>query len=231
MRAGGSKWDQRIERANALAAVHPAAAEGLRFYERIAVFQRSLYADLEAALGSGQEARPPGSLREELDLGLLLPAFPGFLALVEAAAPAPLSPCTAELRAGRAARWQDVLVELSRTGAHRRALAAVHRDGGSDEARQGGPGGGRAGGNPAQPVGRRARLREAADEPAGDLTPSAAHCGRGSPPPGPLWAMPCSPPAPACSGPPVPIPYNPALTLDPHQGAIRETRWQISTSM
>ncbi|HXO30117.1 MAG TPA: hypothetical protein VOA80_22400, partial [Thermoanaerobaculia bacterium] len=97
MRAGGSKWDQRIERAHALAAAHPAAAEGLRFYERIAGFQGSLYADLEAALGSGKEERPPGSLREELDLGLLLPAFPGFLALVEAAAPAPLSRSTAEL--------------------------------------------------------------------------------------------------------------------------------------
>ena len=96
MRAVGSKWDRRIERAHALAAAHPAAAEGLRFYERIAGFQRSLYADLEGALGSGLEARPPGSLREELDLGLLLPAFPGFLALVEAAAPAPLSRSTAE---------------------------------------------------------------------------------------------------------------------------------------
>jgi FdhE protein len=117
MRARGSKWDQRIERARALAAIHPAAAEGLRFYERIAGFQRSLYADLEAALGSGREERPPGSLREELDLGLLLPAFPGFLALVEAAAPAPLSHSTAELGAGGAARWQDVLVELWRTEA------------------------------------------------------------------------------------------------------------------
>jgi len=117
MRAAGSKWDQRIERARALAAAHPAAAEGLRFYERIAGFQRSLYADVAAALGNGIEARPPGSLREELDLGLLLPAFPGFLALVEAAAPAPLSRSTAELGAGGAARWQDVLVELWRTGA------------------------------------------------------------------------------------------------------------------
>src|SRR6202040_3130293 len=112
MRAGGSKWDQRIERAQALAARHPAAAEGLRFYKRIAGFQRSLYADLEAALGSGQEARPARRLLEELDLGLPPPAFPVFLALVEAASPAPLSRSTAELGAGGAAHWQDVLVEL-----------------------------------------------------------------------------------------------------------------------
>jgi len=113
----GSKWDQRIQRANALAAAHPFASEGLRFYERIAGFQRSLYATVEAALGSGKEARPPGSLRDELDLSLLLPSFPGFLALVEAAAPAALSQSTGELGAQGAARWQDVLIELWRTGA------------------------------------------------------------------------------------------------------------------
>src|ERR1700674_640310 len=117
MRDGGSgKWDQRIQRARALAAAHPFASEGLRFYERIAGFQRSLYANVAAALGDDQEARPPGSLREELDLFLLLPSFPGFLALVEAAAPAPLSRSAAELGARGAARWQEVLIELWRAG-------------------------------------------------------------------------------------------------------------------
>ncbi len=115
MQAG--KWDRRIERARELAAAQPAAAEGLRFYQRIAGFQRTLYAQVEAQLGTDRETRPPGSLREELDLFVLLPSFPLFLSLVEDAAPGPLSRSAAELSAQGAGRWQDVLHELWRAGA------------------------------------------------------------------------------------------------------------------
>jgi|SRR5579864_2179907 len=111
-----SKWDQRIERARELAAAQPAASEGLRFYERIAGFQRSLYAKVVAQLGEDQEARPPGTLREELDLFVLLPSFPLFLSLVETAAPAPLGRSAAGLGVHGAARWQEVLHELWRAG-------------------------------------------------------------------------------------------------------------------
>jgi FdhE protein len=110
-------WDKRIERARELAVTQPVAAEGLRFYERLAGFQRSLYARVEAELGKDKEMRPAGSLREELDLFVLLPAFPSFLALVEAAAPGPLSQATAELSARGPARWQEVLHEFWRAGA------------------------------------------------------------------------------------------------------------------
>jgi FdhE protein len=110
-------WDERIARAQELAASQPFAAEGLRFYERIAGFQRTLYLRVEAELGKDKEPRPPGSLREELDLFLLLPAFPSFLALVEAAAPGPLSQAAVELAARGAARWQEVLHEFWRSGA------------------------------------------------------------------------------------------------------------------
>jgi FdhE protein len=112
-----SKWDKRIERAQELAAAQPAASEGLRFYERIAGFQRSLYAGVVAQLGKDRETRPPGSLREELDLFVLFPSFPSFLSLVEAAAPGPLSRSAAELAGRGATRWQEVLHDFWRAGA------------------------------------------------------------------------------------------------------------------
>jgi FdhE protein len=85
------KWDRRIERANELAARHPFAAEALRFYARIAGFQKALYADLGSA---------SGSQRGGLDLSLLLPRFPPFLALIADAAPPPLAQAAAGLRSG-----------------------------------------------------------------------------------------------------------------------------------
>jgi formate dehydrogenase accessory protein FdhE len=125
-RGGGDsegKFDRRIERANQLAAALPFAAEGLRFYERLAGFQKSLYVALRQASGSAKVARPPGSLRDELDLGFLLPWFGPHLALVAEIAPAPLAQAAAELAgatgstgAGGAdgTSWEGLLVELWR---------------------------------------------------------------------------------------------------------------------
>src|SRR5262245_43789331 len=84
-----AKWDRRIERAQELAAKHPFAAEALRFYARIAGFQKSLY----AALGSAG-----GSLRGGLDLSILLPHFAPYLALIADIAPSPLAQSAAGLR-------------------------------------------------------------------------------------------------------------------------------------
>jgi len=95
-----AKWDQRIERASELAAAHSFAAEALRFYERIASFQKSLYAGLEGT---------PGSLRGGLELSVLLPWFPPFLSLITDIAPPPLARSAAELRS-------DVLEEFWRNG-------------------------------------------------------------------------------------------------------------------
>ena len=101
-----AKWDQRIRRATELATRYSFAAEALRFYERIAGFQRSLYASLEA--------RPPGSLTTGLDPALLLPHFAKFLACIEEAAPPPLAQSAAELRAESEIRWRAVLEEFWR---------------------------------------------------------------------------------------------------------------------
>jgi len=88
---------------------HPSAAEVLRFYERIVGFQKSLYSDIESACGHGKEARAPGTLRDELDLFVLLPKFPHFLAFVESVAPAPLAQSATELIAQGSQHWQGLL--------------------------------------------------------------------------------------------------------------------------
>jgi FdhE protein len=114
-----AKWDKRIERARELAGVHSFAAQGLRFYEHIAGFQQRMYAGFEAGNGRQPPAkrpRPPGSLREELQLDLLVPWFESFLGLVEEIAPPPLAGSAAELAARGSARWQEVLAELWREG-------------------------------------------------------------------------------------------------------------------
>jgi len=108
------KWDRRIERANELAAAHPFAAEALRFYARVAGFQKSLYTDLEAGRGTAQRARPPGALRDELELFLLLPWFGSFLSFVQDIAPPPLAQSAAGLSAAGGARWEAVLDEFWR---------------------------------------------------------------------------------------------------------------------
>lgn len=104
-----SRWDKRIYRAKELAMAHPSASEVLRFYERIAGFQKALYSDIESACGHAKEARAPGTLRDELDLFVLLPKFPHFLALVEAIAPAPLARSATALSAQGAQHWQGLL--------------------------------------------------------------------------------------------------------------------------
>ncbi len=45
-----AKWDRRIRRANELTSSYPFSAEGLRYYARIATFQKSLYSEIQKAL-------------------------------------------------------------------------------------------------------------------------------------------------------------------------------------
>ena len=44
------KWDRRIRRADELASTYPFSAEGLRYYSRIATFQKNLYTEIQKAL-------------------------------------------------------------------------------------------------------------------------------------------------------------------------------------
>ncbi len=103
------KWDARIRRACDLRAIYPFAAEGLRFYERVAQFQKSLYEEIPHEVGNKQSGGAPGIRGHELDFYFLLPRFPAFLSHVEQGAPAPLAQSAKELRDSDSARRQEVL--------------------------------------------------------------------------------------------------------------------------
>jgi FdhE protein len=104
-----SKWDQRIQRADELASVHPFAAEALRFYKSIATFQKELYVYVDAACGNSTRKKAVSLFNEDLNLPLLLPKFPEFLSCVAALSPRPLAESAANLRTQSANRVEDLL--------------------------------------------------------------------------------------------------------------------------
>lgn len=103
------RWDERVRRAEKLSAAYPFAAEILRFYVRVLKFQRDLYARIEQASGSERLERRGGSLRDELDLMMLLPSFRPLLNLVEHSAPPPLAASARELAARGSEEWVGLL--------------------------------------------------------------------------------------------------------------------------
>jgi FdhE protein len=96
MNAG--KWDARIKRARVLEKDYPFASEGLRFYHRVAEFQKSLYADLASHDGEGRKRSSAGILQDEFDLFFLLPRFVPFLSLIAQCAPPALAQSARALR-------------------------------------------------------------------------------------------------------------------------------------
>lgn len=107
-----AKWDARIHRATELASVYPFAAEGLRFYSRVAIFQKSLHAEIKKALADSRTISSRHPLRDELDFFLLLPHFSGFLTLVQQIAPEPLAKAAAALAQKGPATWQHVIEDF-----------------------------------------------------------------------------------------------------------------------
>lgn len=103
------KWERRVERARELADLHPAAGEALRLYERLARFQKSLYAGFTAGRVSARPVEPPGSLRDELEPAAVLSSLAPFLALIQEIAPFPLAHSAAELAAAGEGRRREVL--------------------------------------------------------------------------------------------------------------------------
>ena len=87
-----SPWQQRIRRAEHLAAKHPFAAEILGFYVQLARFQEELYRSLERAFANLSAVSPNPDLSE------LVGTLPRFLSMVETHGPAPLVHVTQNLR-------------------------------------------------------------------------------------------------------------------------------------
>jgi formate dehydrogenase maturation protein FdhE len=107
-----AKWDRRIRRANALASSYPFAAEGLRYYARVATFQKGVYSEIQKALTNSPKISSDRPLRDELDFFLLLPKFPGFLSVIREIAPAPLAQAAAALGLKGPAEWQRAIEDF-----------------------------------------------------------------------------------------------------------------------
>jgi formate dehydrogenase accessory protein FdhE len=86
-----SQWERRIRRANELTSVYPFAAEGLRFYARVAELQRGLYDEAARVLAGAMKTEEALPLREELASPALLPRFAQFAAMIGSIAPEPLA--------------------------------------------------------------------------------------------------------------------------------------------
>jgi FdhE protein len=95
-------WQQRIRRAEHLAAQHPHAAEILGFYIQIARFQESLYQRLERRSAGVALAGTDAELQA---------SFPPFLSLVEEKAPAPLAQVAHDLRSSDPNSWPDLFTQ------------------------------------------------------------------------------------------------------------------------
>jgi FdhE protein len=94
-------WQQRVRRAEHLAAQHPFAAEILAFYIHTARFQEGLYHRIERAT--------PPTLSAPLDSPEFLAAFPSFLGVVEQSGPGLLAQVARDLHTAPASEWSDLL--------------------------------------------------------------------------------------------------------------------------
>jgi formate dehydrogenase accessory protein FdhE len=108
-----SVWEQRIHRAEVLAAQYPFALEPLRFYLRLARFQQQLQDSLR-----GKVRFPPAASDEPFplqrwspleDRELLLPQFADFLRLVQEIGPPELAEQATSLRTAPREAWETLL--------------------------------------------------------------------------------------------------------------------------
>jgi formate dehydrogenase maturation protein FdhE len=106
------KWDRRVGRANELASTYPFSAEGLSYYAHVATFQKTLYAEIQKALADSPKISADRPLRDELDLFLLLPKFPGFISVIQKIAPVPLAEAAASLAEKGTGGWQRAIEDF-----------------------------------------------------------------------------------------------------------------------
>jgi formate dehydrogenase accessory protein FdhE len=107
-----AKWDRRIRRATDLTTGYPFAAQGLKYYVRLATFQKGLYSEVAKALGNSPSMSADRPLRDELDLFLLLPHFSRFLAFIREIAPTPIADAAMGLAEAGAPAWQHAIEDF-----------------------------------------------------------------------------------------------------------------------
>jgi FdhE protein len=98
-------WQQRMRRAQQLAAQHPFAAEILAFYIDVARFQEGLGRRLKP----GSAARADAQLSARSDFAELVASFPEFLSLVKGKAPARFAQVAQGLLSSAPSSWFHLL--------------------------------------------------------------------------------------------------------------------------
>jgi formate dehydrogenase accessory protein FdhE len=114
--AVSNEYDARIRRAEKLIAEKSSASELLSFYKRIASFQKGFLAQIADAGAEQAEIPQFGSLRDRLDLTLLLPHFRNYLSLVEQNAPNALAAAAREIAVLPAESWIAILTAYWENG-------------------------------------------------------------------------------------------------------------------
>jgi formate dehydrogenase maturation protein FdhE len=104
-----SDYDGRIRRAERLVALHPFTQEVLAFYQRIAEFQKSLYARMISDGKARAVDKNFPRLRQELRIEGFLPNFQDFLKLVAENAPITLAESARQLSNQRSEVWTTLL--------------------------------------------------------------------------------------------------------------------------
>ena len=114
--AVSSEYDARIRRAEKLIAEKSSGSELLSFYKRIASFQKTFLVQISDAALEPPAARRFASVRDALDLTLLLPHFRNFLALIEQHAPNALAAAAREIAALPSDSWIALLTAYWENG-------------------------------------------------------------------------------------------------------------------
>ncbi|MGB9465938.1 MAG: formate dehydrogenase accessory protein FdhE [Candidatus Acidiferrum sp.] len=107
--AVSNEYDARVRRAEKLIAEKSSASELLSFYKRIAGFQKNFLSQIAGAGVQQSEAQQFGTVRDALDLTVLLPHFRTFLSLVEQNAPNALAAAAREMAALSSDSWITLL--------------------------------------------------------------------------------------------------------------------------
>jgi formate dehydrogenase accessory protein FdhE len=116
LQAVSNEYDARIRRAEKLIAEKSSASELLLFYKRIASFQKSFLGQISEAALQQPDAPQFGSVRDGLDLTLLLPHFRTFLSLVEQNAPNALATAARQIAALPSDSWIALLTSYWELG-------------------------------------------------------------------------------------------------------------------
>jgi formate dehydrogenase accessory protein FdhE len=114
--AVSNEYDARIRRAEKLIAEKSSASELLSFYKRIASFQKTFLALISDAALEQPAATQFASVRDLLDLTVLLPHFRSFLSLIEQNAPNALAAAAREIAALPSDSWIALLTAYWENG-------------------------------------------------------------------------------------------------------------------